>query len=105
MPSRVQAMPYALDEATAEARQIIAAANAEADRIIINARERATETYELELRRSVQRLAKTRDEYELLSRRLRALKEATVDLLTTAVRDHKAMRRVFDDYPEPGEGR
>ena len=98
MPSRVHT-PTALEfeDATAEAREIIAAAHAEADQIIADARARAGDVYETERNRSVQRLAQMRDDYELLSSRLRALKDATDTMLRTAVRDHKAIRRVISE--------
>jgi cell division septum initiation protein DivIVA len=92
MPSRVHTLDT--EKATAEAGRIIAAAQAEADRIIADARQRAA-VYESERDRSVQRLAAARDEYERLSSQLRALKEATEDMMTTALRDHQAIRQVF----------
>jgi cell division septum initiation protein DivIVA len=83
--------------ATIEARRIIATAQAEADKITSEAEQRASEVYETERNRSVQRLTEVRDEFELLSSRLRALKEATDDMMTNALRDHDAIRRVFDE--------
>lgn len=97
MPLRVQTPMLEIGEAATEAHQIIAAATAEASQIVNDARQRAAETYDLELSRSIERLAETRDKYEVLSSRLRALSEATDEMLTGAVRDHKAIRRVFRD--------
>ena len=97
MPLRVQTPTPELGEATAESRQIIAAANVEASQIVTDARQRAAEIYQLELSRSVPRLAETRDAYELLASHLRSLNEATHEMLTGAVRDHRAIRRVGGD--------
>ncbi len=85
------------ESAKIEARRIIAIAKAEADKIIGDAEQRASQVYEAERNRSVQRLTEVRDEFELLSSRLRALKEATDDMMTNALRDHDAIRRVFDE--------
>lgn len=97
MSSQVQSHAVDAGDAAQEAKQIIAAAHAEADEIIAAARRSATEVYEAERGRSVQRLAEVRDEYERLSSRLRALKEATGEMMTNALRDHEAIRRLFDD--------
>jgi tryptophanyl-tRNA synthetase len=45
----------------------------------------------------VQRLTEVRDEYEQMSSQLRALKEATAEMMTNALRDHQAIRRAFDE--------
>jgi uncharacterized protein YukE len=97
MPSRVHSQAVDFEEAALEARRIIASAHEEAERIVAEARRSAAEVYEAERNRSVQRLTEVRDEYEMLSSRLRALKEATADMMTTALRDHRAIRRVFDE--------
>ncbi len=97
MPSRVQGRSVDFEEAAIEARRIVAIAEDEAERILNDARSRATEVYEAERNRSVQRLVEVRDEYELLSSRLRALKEAIDDVMTAALRDHRPIRRVLDD--------
>lgn len=97
MSSPVQSQRIDAAEASAEAQRILAAAQAEAEQIIAEARRSAAEVYEAERTRSVHRLAEVRDEYERLSSRLRALKEATDDMVTNALRDHEAIRRVFND--------
>ena len=97
MTSPVQSQSLDLEEATLEARRLLATAQAEADEIVAEARRRATEVYETERNRSVKRLAEVRDEYELLSSRLRALKEAVEGVMTNALRDHRAIRQVLDD--------
>ncbi|GMQ84655.1 MAG: hypothetical protein BMS9Abin07_0219 [Acidimicrobiia bacterium] len=84
-------------DARNEARRIVAVAEAEADRIVSEAEQRASQVYEAERNRSVRRLTEVRDEFELLSSRLRALKEATDDMMTNALRDHDAIRRLFDE--------
>jgi DivIVA domain-containing protein len=83
-------------DATSESERVLATAQAEAEARIAEATEQASEVYETERRRSIDRLAKSRDEYEDLARRLRSLKEATVEMLTNAVRDHEAIRVVLD---------
>lgn len=97
MASSVQSHPVDFEDAALEARRIIAAANEEAEQIVAEARKRAAQVYEAERNRSVQRLAEVRDEYELLAGRLRDLRESTADMLTTALRDHRSIRRVFDE--------
>ena len=84
-------------DATAEAERVLATAHAEAEGILADATKQASEVYETERQRSIERLAKSRDEYEDLSRRLRSLKEATGDMLTNALRDHEAIRVVLDE--------
>lgn len=84
-------------EAAGEAEEALKEAGTEAESILADATDRATEVYETERRRSIERLAKSRDEYEELARRLRALKEATGDMLTNALRDHEAIRVVLDE--------
>lgn len=84
-------------EAAAESEQVLAAAHAEAETMLAEASAQASEVYEAERRRSIERLAKSRDEYENLARRLRSLKEATGDMLTNALRDHEAIRVVLDE--------
>lgn len=84
-------------EATSESDRVLAAAEAEAEGALAEATTQASEVYETERRRSIDRLAKSRDEYEDLARRLRSLKEATGDMLTNALRDHEAIRVVLDE--------
>lgn len=83
--------------AAAESDQVLAAAKSEADAVLAAATDRASEVYETERQRSIERLAKSRDEYEELARSLRSLKEATGDMLTNALRDHEAIRVVLDE--------
>lgn len=97
MASSVQGHLVDLEGAALEARRIIAAAHEEAEEIVAEARKSAAQVYEAERNRSVQRLAEVRDEYELLAGRLRDLKESTADMMTTALRDHRSIRRVFDE--------
>ncbi len=96
LSSPVPSETLGAEGATIEARRIIAIAQAEADKIIGDAEQRASQVYEAERNRSVRRLTEVRDEFELLSSRLRALKEATDDMMTNALRDHDAIRRLFD---------
>ena len=84
-------------DATTEVERVLATAHAEAEGILADATKQASEVYETERQRSIERLAKSRDEYEDLSRRLRSLKEATGDMLTNALRDHEAIRVVLDE--------
>jgi DivIVA domain-containing protein len=84
-------------DATTESERVLATAQTEAEAILAEATEQASEVYETERRRSIERLAKSRDEYEDLARRLRSLKEATGDMLTNALRDHEAIRVVLDE--------
>jgi DivIVA domain-containing protein len=84
-------------EADAEADRLIDAARTEAEGILAESTSRASEVYEAERRRAIERFAQSRDEYEDLARRLRALKEATGDMLTNALRDYKAIRVVLDE--------
>lgn len=84
-------------EAAMEASRVEDAARVEADRVVAEATERASEVYEAERRRAIERFAQSRDEYEELARRLRALKEATGDMLTNALRDYEAIRVVLDE--------
>ena len=87
----------ALAEARAESDRLIDAAQSEAEGILAEATSRASEAYEAERRRAIERFAQSRDEYEDLARRLRALKEATGDMLTNALRDYEAIRVVLDE--------
>ncbi len=84
-------------EAVSESDQVLETARSEAEATLADASEQASEVYETERRRSIERLAKSRDEYEDLARRLRSLKEATGDMLTNALRDHEAIRVVLDE--------
>jgi DivIVA domain-containing protein len=84
-------------EATGASREEIAAAHEEAATVLADARNRAAEVYEEERRRSIERFAESRDEYEEVARHLRALKEATGDMLTNALRDYGAIRLVLED--------
>lgn len=84
-------------DATSESERFLATAQTEAEAKLAEATKQASEVYETERRRSIDRLAKSRDEYEDLARRLRSLKEATGDMLTNAVRDHEAIRVVLDE--------
>lgn len=84
-------------EALAESTRLIDSAHEEADAVLAEATARASEVYEAERRRAIERFAQSRDEYEELARRLRSLKEATGDMLTNALRDHEAIRVVFDE--------
>jgi DivIVA domain-containing protein len=84
-------------EATSESERVLATARSEADAVLSEAAEKASKVYEAERQRSIERLAKSRDEYEDLARRLRSLKEATGDMLTNALRDHEAIRVVLDE--------
>jgi DivIVA domain-containing protein len=84
-------------DATSEAERVLEAAQSEAEAVLAEATEQASEVYEAERQRSIERLAKSRDEYEDLARRLRSLKEATGDMLTNALRDHEAIRVVLDE--------
>lgn len=84
-------------DATSESERFVATAQTEAEAKLAEATKQASEVYETERRRSIDRLAKSRDEYEDLARRLRSLKEATGDMLTNAVRDHEAIRVVLDE--------
>jgi len=84
-------------EAAAASQQEMAAAHEEAAAVLADARNRAAEVYEEERRRSIERFAESRDEYEEVARHLRALKEATGDMLTTALRDYGAIRLVLED--------
>jgi len=84
-------------DAAAETQRIIAAAQDDADGMLAEAKARASEVYEEDRLRSIKRFAESRDEYEELARRLRALKEATGDMLTNALRDYDAIRLVLDD--------
>ena len=84
-------------EATAESARLVDAARDESDAILAEATRRASEVYEAERRRAIERFAQSRDEYEDLARRLRALKEATGDMLTNALRDYEAIRVVLDE--------
>lgn len=86
-------------DATTESELVLATAQTEAEAILAEATEQASEVYKTERRRSIERLAKSRDEYEDLARRLRSLKEATGDMLTNALRDHEAIRVVLDESP------
>lgn len=95
--TRLDGRTISFEEATLEARRIVNEANEEAERIVAEARTRATAVYEAERDRAVKRLAEVRDEYELLSGRLRALKEAVDSTMTAALRDHRAIRRVFEE--------
>jgi len=97
MASSVQSRSLDFEDAAVEARRIVAAAHDEADQIVAEAQKSAAEVYEAERNRSVQRLAEVRDEYELLAGRLRDLKESTADMLTNALRDHRSIRRLFDE--------
>ena len=87
----------ARSDADAESDRLIQAARGEADSILAEATRRASEVYEAERRRAIERFAQSRDEYEDLARRLRALKEATGDMLTNALRDYEAIRVVLDE--------
>jgi DivIVA domain-containing protein len=84
-------------DATSESERFLATAQTEAEAKLAEATKQASEVYETERRRSIDRLAKSRDEYEDLARRLRSLKEAMGDMLTNAVRDHEAIRVVLDE--------
>ncbi len=84
-------------EAASESDRILATAQTEAEATLAEATAQAAEVYETERRRSIERLAKSRDEYEDLARRLRSLKEAMGDMLTNAARDHEAIRVVLDE--------
>ena len=84
-------------DATSESERLLATAQTEAEAKLAEATERASEVYETERRRSIDRLAKSRDEYEDLARKLRSLKEATGDMLTNAVRDHEEIRIALDE--------
>lgn len=84
-------------DAASESDRVLAAAQIEAEATLAEATTQASEVYETERRRSIERLAKSRDEYEELARRLRSLKEATGDMLTNALRDHEAIRVVLDE--------
>ncbi len=95
--TRLDGRTLSFEEATLEARRIVSDANEEAERIVAEARTKATAVYEAERERAVKRLAEVRDEYEALASRLRALKEAVDATMTAALRDHKAIRRVFDE--------
>ncbi|MEA2011320.1 MAG: DivIVA domain-containing protein [Actinomycetota bacterium] len=86
-------------DATLESERVLATAQSEAEAVLGEATSQASEVYETERRRSIDRLAKSRDEYEDLARKLRDLKEATGDMLTNALRDHEAIRVVLDDSP------
>lgn len=86
-------------DATLESERVLATAQSEAEALLGEATSQASEVYETERRRSIDRLAKSRDEYEDLARKLRDLKEATGDMLTNALRDHEAIRVVLDDSP------
>ena len=97
MASSVQSRSADVEHASHEARRIVAAAREEAEGIVTEARRSASDVYESERNRSVKRLAEVRDEYELLAGRLRDLKESTAHMMTTALRDHRAIRRVFDE--------
>lgn len=97
LSSPVPSETLGAEDARIEAHRIIAVAQAEANKIIGDAEQRASEVYEAERNRSVRRLTEVRDEYELLSSRLRALKEATEDMMTNALRDHDAIRRLFEN--------
>jgi F0F1-type ATP synthase membrane subunit b/b' len=96
MSTPVDGRTLTFEEATLEARRIVTDATDEAELIVAQAQQRATAVYEAERNRAVKRLAEVRDEYELLSSRLRALKEAIDRTMTGALRDHRAIRRVFD---------
>lgn len=85
------------DEASRDAEKAIEEASGRAEAVIQEATDQASEVYETERRRAIDRLAKTRDEYEELARSLRALKDATGDMLTNALRDHEAIRVVLDE--------
>ncbi|MEN8113585.1 MAG: DivIVA domain-containing protein [Actinomycetota bacterium] len=85
------------DEAARDAERAIEEASGRAEAIIQEATEQASEVYETERRRAIDRLAQSRDEYEEIARRLRALKDATGDMLTNALRDHEAIRVVLDE--------
>ena len=97
MASSVQSRSVDFEHAALEGRRIVAAAHEEAQEIVAEARRSAAEVYEAERNRSVKRLAEVRDEYELMAGRLRDLKESTADMMTTALRDHRAIRRLFDE--------
>lgn len=97
MSSRMQSRSVDFEHATLEAKRVVAAAHAEAEKIIDEARRNAAGVYEAERSRSVQRLTEVRDEYEQMSSRLRALKEATADMMTDALRDHQAIRQALDE--------
>jgi len=84
-------------EAASESELLVETARTEAEAILAEATGQASEVYETERKRSIERLAKSRDEYEELARSLRALKEATGDMLTNALRDHEAIRVVLDE--------
>lgn len=84
-------------EATTESERVLASAESNAEATLAEATEQASQVYETERRRSIERLAKSRDEYEELARSLRSLKEATGDMLTNALRDHEAIRVVLDE--------
>jgi DivIVA domain-containing protein len=84
-------------DAEAESERLVQAARGEADGIVAEATRRASEVYETERRSAIERFAQSRDEYEDLARRLRALKEATGDMLTNALRDYEAIRVVLDE--------
>ena len=84
-------------EAVAESTRMVDMARNESDAILVEATQRASEVYEDERRRAIERFAQSRDEYEDLARRLRALKEATGDMLTNALRDYEAIRVVLDE--------
>ncbi len=84
-------------DATLESERVLATARSEAEAALSEAAEQASKVYEAERQRSIERLAKSRDEYEDLARRLRSLKEATGDMLTNALRDHEAIRVVLDE--------
>lgn len=84
-------------DATSESERVLATARSEAEAVLSEATEQASKVYEAERQRSIERLAKSRDEYEDLARRLRSLKEATGDMLTNALRDHEAIRVVLDE--------
>ena len=84
-------------DASVESARLIDTARDESDAILAEATRRASEVYEDERRRAIERYAQSRDEYEDLARRLRSLKEATGDMLTNALRDHEAIRVVLDE--------
>jgi len=84
-------------ESRSEAERLVSAARSEAESILAEATLRASEEYEAERRRAIERFAQSRDEYEDLARRLRSLKEATGDMLTNALRDYEAIRVVLDE--------
>ena len=84
-------------EAAAESTRLVELARDESDAILADATRQASEVYEDERRRAIERFAQSRDEYEDLARRLRSLKEATGDMLTNALRDYEAIRVVLDE--------